>query len=329
MAFRAPEHPFSRFREIFEALNSERGWFESATYLRYAAIAAMCCEGEPGEVASAIRATARELKKLAGWFGELRSELRFVFAAILRLKGDRASVFTAEIDRVRKMFREVGVRRDATYEMLAILVMRSGLNLEPISTPLVQRFKDMYDEMKNYQWWLTSTDDFPACAMLALRDEPIGLMGQQIELIYQGLRREGLSRGNDLQSSANLLYLSEGRAELAVGRVGELIRRFKIRGETIRRTDYDEMAILSFLLNDPQEIIERVVSYRDQVRQLKPRPDKRLAFNLGANIAFLDLMRFDDELLSISQTKLIVDVQAVVAAQRATAAVIAAAAAGS
>lgn len=315
-----PENPLTQFCEIDAALNEKRRWYQSGTYLRYAAIAAVCCEGSPHEIARAIRDTGEQLKNLSGWFGPLNSEIRFAVAAILTLQSDDSTAFMEEVDRVRPIFRDVGLRRDAAYEMLAILVMRSGLEREPIGGRLAERVKELYEEMKAYHWWLTSTDDIPVCAMLALRDEPIGLMAQRIEQIFQGLRAIGLSLCNELQSAANLLFLAEGRAELAVGRAGELMRRFKARGRTIRRAHYDELAILSFLLDDPNQIVERVMNHFDHVRKLKPRPDKNLAFNIAANIAFLEFMRFDDELLSISRIKLIIDIQAAIAAQRAAAA---------
>ncbi len=320
--------PFERFRAIDGALQRGRGWFESAVYLRYAAIAAIACEGPPEGVAGDVRATADALKRLAGWFGDMRSELRYVVAAGLRLRNDSAEAFDAEVRRARKLFRQVGLRRDSTYETLAILILRSGLRLTPIETAHAARVKEVYDELKQYQWWLTGADDLPACAMLALRPEPVGLMAQRIEQIHQGLRSEGLAHCNELQTAANLLYLSEGRADLAVGRAGELVRRFKARRTPIRRGDYDTIATLAFLLRGPQELVETVLGFRDQARALKPRPDKHQAFNIGAHMAFLDLVRFDEELQAITQIKLIVDVQAVIAAQRAAAAVIAASAAG-
>jgi len=328
MTTRVPDNPFQHFCELFAALNEQRGWFESATYLRFAAMAALCSEGEPNRIASEIRELADDLKKRSGWFGDMRSDLRFVIAAVLRLRGDRAAAFHDEVERVRTMFREAGVRRDSTYELLAILVMRCGLDLAPIDKELVRRLKEMYEEMKRYQWWLTGTDDLPACGMLALRDEPIGLMAQRIEQIYQGLHLQGFAKCNELQSCSNLLYLAEGRAELAAERAGTLFREFWERKVRIRRADYDELTILSFLLDDSKEIIDRVLAHRDRLRELKPRPDKQLAFSIAATITFLELMQSDSELMSISHVKLIVDVQAVIAAQRAAAAT-AAAAAGS
>lgn len=328
MRVHVPENPLHRYRDIFNALNNRRRWFESATYLRFAAIAALSCDESPTEIAREIRDGAKSLKRLSGWFGDLRSELRFVVATILRIRHDDPAAFFSEVDRVRKKFREVGVRRDAAYEMLAILVMRSGLNRAPIPDSLVQRVKDMYDEMKQYHKWLTGAAHIPACAVLAMRDESVGRMAQQIEQIHQGLHKEGMSRSAELQSSASLLFLSEGRAELAVGRAGELIRRFKAKGLSIRRPEYDDVAILAFLLNEPDEIVQRVLDYRDQVREYKPRPDKRMAFSIGANIAMLELVKLDAELRSISQIKLIIDIQSVIAAQRAQAAIIVATAAG-
>ena len=84
----APE-PVSR--DLYDALNAERGWFEGAATLRFAAMTAMCCPGTGREVAARIRKLADEIKAASGWFGPLTSELRFVVAAMLHEQGDTAA----------------------------------------------------------------------------------------------------------------------------------------------------------------------------------------------------------------------------------------------
>ena len=45
-----PKDPLRRFIDIFEVLNTERGWFSDASSLRFAAMAAITCEGAPASV---------------------------------------------------------------------------------------------------------------------------------------------------------------------------------------------------------------------------------------------------------------------------------------
>lgn len=317
MVFQAPAVPLERFRQIDAALNRERRWWEWASYQRYAALAAICCAGEPDRIAADIRGAARVLKDKAGWFGPLSGEFRLVVAAILVLHDDDAYAFSDEVARVRKLFRTAWLSRSAVNETLAILVMRVGLKRAAITMKHVDRLAAMFCEFKAYHRWLTDTDDYPLCALLSLHDRPPGLVAQQIEQVYDGLREEGLARGDALQASAGLLFLSEGRAELAADRAGELIRRFRSAGERLNRQRYGEVAILAFLENEPQEIVTRVAACRDELRRMKPRPDKAAAFKIACSITFLELMHLDDAALSVSQAKLLVDVQALIAAQQA------------
>ena len=57
-----PKDPLRRFLDIFQALDTERGWFDDVASLRFAALTAITCPGEAQRVADAIRANAEELK---------------------------------------------------------------------------------------------------------------------------------------------------------------------------------------------------------------------------------------------------------------------------
>ncbi len=87
-----PDDPLSRFRELYDALNAERGWWSDASPLRFAAVSALTCPGDPATVAAAIRRTADEIKAESGWFGALNSQLRFIVAALLVLHEDRVVI---------------------------------------------------------------------------------------------------------------------------------------------------------------------------------------------------------------------------------------------
>jgi hypothetical protein len=323
-----PEDPLQRFRDIYEALNKERGWASSASPLRFAAMTAVTCPGRPAEVATAIRDKADEIKTASGWFGTLNSQLRFVVGAMLMLRNDTVDDLLDEVKRVRQLFREASLRRATVYETMAILILRFQAGREPIRTAAVERFKAIYEEMKRYHWWLTGPDDFPACAILAGQDETPSRIGHEIERIYNALREEGFSTGDPLQTAANILYLARLEPGTIAHRYRKLADGFRAKSVSIWQSDYDELAILSFLDHPTHVVVDRVLDNRAVMEALRPKPDRSLTFNLAASIAFLELVQLDQDLKVITDVKALLDMQAIINAQQAAAAASASSAAG-
>ncbi len=322
-----PADPLNRFRDLYDVLNAERGWFGDPSSLRFAAMTAVTCQGSPTEVASAIRSMAEEIKRLSGWFGELNSSLRFIVSAILVLNRDSASDFLAEVERGRELFRQASLRRGGIYETMAILILRLQNDRGPITADAVVRFKAIYEEMKRHHWWLTGPDDFPACAILVGQEASPGEIGAAIERIYQALNETGFSTGDPLQTAANLLYLSRLDPDVAAERYFELANGFRQSGVAIWQSDYDELAILTFLNHPPYRVVERVLEHRKAMEELKPKPDRSLTFNLAASIAFLELVQLDENHESITDAKALMDMQSIINAQQAAAAAAASSAA--
>ncbi|MCP4247200.1 MAG: DUF4003 family protein [bacterium] len=315
-----PENPLDRFRDVYAALNAERGWFGDASSLRFAAISALTIPGGPTEVAAAIRDMAGRIKAESGWFGQLSTQLRFVVAAMLVVHGDDARGFLTEVKRIRELFREFDLRRGGIYETMAILVLRIQAERKPIARATIGRFKDLYEEMKRHHWWLTGPDDFPACAILTGQPESPSQIGWAIERIYQALRAERFSAGDALQTAANILFLSRLDPTLVARRYHGLAMGFRANNVRIWQSDYDELAILAFLNHPTQRVTERVLHYREIMADLRPRPDRSMTFNLAASIAFLDLVRLDENLKAITDAKAMMDMQAIINAQQAAAA---------
>ncbi|MDP6356255.1 MAG: DUF4003 family protein [Planctomycetota bacterium] len=325
--FHIPADPLSRFIDIYEALDSERGWGSDASPLRFAALTAACCPGHPADVASEIRHISDRIKDLSGWFGELNSSLRFIISAILLLNGDDAGGFLDEVRRVRDLFRAYGLRRGGIYETMAILVLRLQHSLSPIPEGAIARFGEIYEEMKRHHWWLTGPDDFPACAILVGQGASPTEIGLAIEDLYQALNRRGFSTGDPLQTAANLLYLANLDAEIAADRYSDLAEGFRRNGVSIWQSDYDELAILTFLNHGAGTIVRCVLTNRGEIEQLRPKPDRSLTFNLASSITFLELVQVDENLEAITDAKALMDMQSIINAQQAAAAAAASSAA--
>jgi len=321
--------PLPRFRAIYEALYSEKGWAGETNSLRFAAVSALACPGEPAEIAQKIRNIADEIKTKVGWFGDLRTSLRFIVSAMLIMNEDNVSDFLEETKRVHAMFRTTKLRNGGIYETMAILIMRLSFFKAPIQMETLERFKAIYQQMKKYHWWLTGPDDFPACAILVTQKESPEQIGSVIEKIYQELKLRGFTTGDYLQTAANILYLTHTEPVEIAERYSNLATAFRRAGVRMWQSDYDELAILSFLESPPDFIVEKLLNYREEVKTLRPKPDSTLTFNLAASITFLELIRLNKKLKTVADVKALLDMQAIINAAAAASAAAAGAAGAS
>lgn len=311
-----PEDALQRFIALHDSLNEGRGWLSDASPLRFAAMAAVTSPGDPRVVADSIRATAHELKERAGWFGEMNGSLRFIVAAMLLQNEDSAADFMSEVDRARELFRSTGIRRGGIYEVMAILILR-GPEKQLITADTVHRFQAIYAQMKAYHWWLTGPDDFPAAALLVHRAGDPQAIARRIEGIYQALRDGGFRRGNALQTAANLLEMAGEEPAVVASRFQSLYDAFRTEHARIWQNEYDELAILSFLDAPSGVIVEQVLHHQEVIQRLHPRPDRSLAFNLAASVAFIDVVRLQERVEGVTETKAMMDMQTIINAHQA------------
>jgi hypothetical protein len=311
-----PKDPLRRFLDILAALDAQRGWFADVGPLRFAAMAAITCTGEPQRVADSICAVAAELKQRAGWFGELTGPLRFLVAAMLVQNDDQPAEFMAEVDRVRALFRQAHLSRGGSYEVFAVLILR-GPDQQLVTTADVARFQAIYEEMRTYHWWLTGVADFPACAILTRQAGVPAAIGQGIEDIYQALHAAGFKKGDPLQTAANLLYLAHDKPSAIAERFRSLAEAFRNASQRIWQSEYDELAILCLLAAPAAQVVERVLAHHEALRNVRPRPDRALAFNLASSIAFVELVQPVERAAAITDAKALMDLQALLNAQQA------------
>ena len=290
--------------------------------LRRSALTLVTTPGRPDELVAELRAIADELERRAGWFGELRSQLRFVIAALLLRGGITPAEFEADTEALRAGLREAKLRRGHIYEVIASLVLQLRSDHAPAT--VVPRFAEIYAMMKSYHWWLTGPDDFPACALLALSADSTQAIGQRVEWFYTALRQAGFSLGDKLQLVSHILYFNHREPQSIVASFAEIYAAFTQAGLWMGSSDYDEVALLTFLDEPPARIVEVVLAHREQMAKLKPKPARDATFSLACSTAFLELVRSSEQ--DLTDVMALVETQAIIAAEQAAAA---AAAAGS
>lgn len=289
-------------------------------------MSAMTCPGSADKVAASIRRISENLKAESGLLGRLSRSLQFVVAAILLGQSDNARDFFKEVKRVRAMFREEGIRRAAIYETMTVLILRMQAKQKPIEKKAVKRLKDIYEGMKHHHWWITGPEDLPACAILTRQDASAEQIAQKSEDIYQALAKQKHTKGDALQTAANILSMVPDSPAKIAKRYCDLGEGFKKSGVSIWQTDYDELAILTFLDHPTKRIVDRVLDHRETMKTLNPKPDRLLTFSLAVSTTFLELAQVDRKLKSVVDTKAMVDMQAIIQAQQAAMVAVAAAA---
>ncbi len=313
-----PENPLARFRSLYQALERDRRWWRDSARLRYAAMAAICTQGDPATIASGIRSMERALKEASPWHMDVGSHIRFIVGAILYQNGDGAKSFINAFVRTRKMFRDEKLRRALAMELLAFLVLRIQAGGGSVTKQKIRRFREIYDEMKQHHKWLTGADDFPACAILSGQDGTPKRIGDRIEQIYTELRCQKFRAGNPLQTAANILFIVDGTPQILAERAGNLRTLFNEHKVRASEKHYDELALLSFLEVPGEKIVGRVLAIREDINnKIRPRFDTVTAFNAAAGIAFVEFGGHEADSVALTNAKSLIDIQAVVAAQQA------------
>jgi len=327
--FVLPADPMARYRELVAALHPHPRWYEGVPlHLRYAALTLATTEGDARAVAGEIHSIADRLKKRAGWFGALNSRIRFVVAAMLLRNWDGPDEFLDETERVQRLFREERLPRGGIYEIISILLMRQQGRGKPIRKEDVARFRQIYGEMKHYHWWLTSVTDYPACAILFSHGGRPEEISSRLERLYDLLRDgAGCGRGDATQLVSHILFMNPAPEEKAVRRFVDLRQAFRGSGAKITSGEWDELALLTFLAHPVDRIVRETLRARDAILEIKPPCWKHIAFNLGASIAFLKLVRLTEKAETVVNAKALSDLQGIIAAQQAAAACAAATAA--
>ena len=335
MPFRDPKlevgpklDPLARFTALEAAFDEDRTFGGDRVPLRLAAASLILTPGEPAAIVEAVRAQDAAMSVDAPWYARGPSSMRLLIAAVLIEHGDDARAYQAELERVRGEFRRLRLRRNETFETMAILVLRMHNQLAPISEAQLDRFAAIYAAMKHEHRWLTGVDDYPACAfMVGQEGTPEDLAGRA-RTIYDALREHAsVWCGESLQTASNILSLSAlAPVELAT-RFANLAAALDNAGIRIGIGEYDEVSLLCFLARPIPKIVETLVDYREHIRTTMRRAmSKQHAFSLAVNLAYVRLLG-DEALGPLGNIKTLLDMQTIIAARQAAAAAAAAGAA--
>ncbi|EDM78000.1 hypothetical protein PPSIR1_19364 [Plesiocystis pacifica SIR-1] len=313
--------PLQRFRALSEAFEADAGMLTDRVPLRFVAVNLVLNPREPAELAAEVRALQAQFDANLPWYSGIAPPVRTLIAGVMIERGDDPDAFLAEVDRVRPIMREVGMRRQEIYQVLSILALRVSNELGPIERAQVERMQAIFEAMKKHHWMLTGPEDLPACAFMSTRKEGAEALAQRATDIFSALRKTaGLWRGDPLQTASNILALSGVDAQSMAARFRLLAEQLHKRGVRVGTAEYDDVAVLCFLPQPVERVAETVANYRDVLRKDLRWSERSLAMSLAVNLAFVRLVGQDPELAALADAKSLLDMQTIVAARQAAAA---------
>src|SRR5699024_314881 len=123
---------------------------------------------------------------------------------------------------------------------------------------IISTTKNIYQGMKKEHPFLTSASDYPLATLLAY--EQHSDIVQKVEVIYDGLSKNGFRKGNDLQFASHVLALSRDETEnTLISRSTQIFDQFKKMGIKPKSLYYPVMGMLALL---PQDMLDMQGIYK-------------------------------------------------------------------
>ena len=277
-----PRDPVTAYLERFEELRLFKRWSTDVNMLRFAAL--VLTGADLPELGDRLEQAANRIKKKAGAFGTLNSPTRHIVAAMLVRRGLEIDQPLEQVDRVRGLFRAEKLKRGGIHEALAALLLVLQAGEREVDVWTVRRMREILARWKKDHPWLTGIGDYPMAALYAARGVSPETIGHRVESIYQALRRERQSSGDSLQLASHLLAISDLDPTQAARSFAGLRRALKAAGIRTGSSQYDEVALLVLMEDDPSAVAERMAGAVARLMSVRPRPQKSIAISLASGL---------------------------------------------
>ncbi len=304
-----------RYLNVFEGLRRRKRWSTGVEILRFAALTLSATDVADPD--SDLEETAKVLSKEAGGLSPLSSAVRHAVAAILIRRGFDPATTVHRIKETLGAFKEFKLTRSGVQPLLAalILVLDTGGGIP--STDTIARMKAIIDRWEEDHWFLTGVDDYPMAAMHATRGVSVEQLGMEVEQIYQLLRKAKYPSGEQLQLVSHLLVFSDQGPREAAQSFDRTAKALKKAKQRVWQNHFDEVALLVLSGSHVDEVVPRVIEYRDRLREVKPRPTADIAFSVAAGVVLAEEAERMKGLEDATTAANLRAVQAVIEAQQA------------
>jgi len=226
-------------------------------------------DDDPERTIERLDELVRGLKKAGRWTEPLGTSLRFALAAMLLRHGLEPEVTAEAVRETLERFKQHGLKRGTSYTYLAAFHLVLFHKGAAPPDEVLERMRQILDCWKQDHRWLTGVDDYPMAAVHAVRRLDPGDLSARVEATYQALRRARFGQGDQLQLASHLLAMGEPSGEDAAARFTAIAQALRAIGISVGRSRYDEVALLTLVPGDPNQLAAEALRLSDALRAIK------------------------------------------------------------
>ncbi len=185
--------PVESYLWTFESLRARKRWSTNTATFRFVALTLGAAGATIGF--DSLEQAASELRQRTRWSSPLKSEIRYVVAAMILRRGLDPAVIHPRVCETRTAFKAHKIPSRGTGSTLAALLLALQREGRPVPEQQLERLARIYRRWRKDHVWLTDANDLPSAALHAGRDESVEMLTRNAELAYvkprdMGRRRE-------------------------------------------------------------------------------------------------------------------------------------------
>ena len=203
------------------------------------------------------------LKSRAGIFSNFRGSDELLVRCKMALADDPALYF----ERLEREYQRIKTFFSGEQTVLAAMILAE----QDSSEGLAEKTKQIYKEMKEAHPWLTSENDLPFAAVMAVSGRDATSVYAEAEEIYALLNGKLKADKDTMQMLSHILAIRSGRAEEKCEKLCALADGLKAAGHSLGRGS--RLAILGILADSgfpTDALVERISETDDFLKQYKP-----------------------------------------------------------
>ncbi len=210
-----------------------------------------------------IRECKKLLKSKAGLFSNFRGSDELLVRCKMALAPDPERYFES----VESAYQRIKTFFSGEQTVLAAMILAE----QGGSEDLAEKTKQIYKEMKDAHPWLTSENDLPFAALMAVSGKDASAVYAEAEEIYAHLNGKLKADKDTLQMLSHVLAIRGGRTENKCEKLCALSDGLKAAGHSLGRGS--RLAILGILADSglpADTLIDRICEADDFLKQYKP-----------------------------------------------------------
>lgn len=174
------------------------------------------------------------------------------------------------LEKVQKAYKLLTTKKwsQSEYKLIAAIIICDHTD-ESRYEEMVNRTNSLYAKMQDNHKWLTSAEDIPLAALLAVSMLDIDKLDEEMEKCYQLLRKTASDR-NSAQTASHVLSVYEGDAQIKCDKVKAVISALK--AAKCRFGSGHEISIvaaLTMLDYTPEQIAQTIAETENYLKSLR------------------------------------------------------------